>query len=201
VAKEELMRLAVEALRDIDSRALFWVDLGVATREGATAEGIAWNALDWEKIRADLDQWLRSLDPTSCPTSYQVPISDEVMLVFQVRARAEAARGWKSKPTFTLAETIVPTIWLDGEEEASLYDLPIDTVEALATGRRKMALELQSHQETWAMLLGEMNRFGQKSTAEIDPMVLESYASMLGLTEAPPDLGDFDEGWRAINRP
>jgi hypothetical protein len=201
MANEELMRLAVGALRTIDSRALFWVDLGVATAPGATAEGIDWDNLDWEEIRADLDRWLDSLDPASCPTSYQVPIDDEVILVFQARARTEGARGWKGKPSFTLAETIVPTIWLDDGEEASLYDLPVETVEALATGRRRLAMELPSHQETWAMLLGEMNRFGHKSTAEVEPMALESYASMLGLTEAPPDLGDFDEGWQAINPP
>ena len=49
------------------------------------------------------------------------------------------------------------------------------------------------------MLRNKWRRFAQASTSEMEPLVSEPYASMLGLIEAPPEVGDFDEGWRAIN--
>ena len=50
------------------------------------------------------------------------------------------------------------------------------------------------------MLRGQMEHFGHANTGEMNPLVLEPFASMLGLGDAPPgDLGDFDEGWRAIH--
>lgn len=200
MANDELIRAAHSALGDLDPRALFWIDVGVATRGGASTDHIEWEQLDWDGIRAGLERWLDELDPASCPTSFQVPVEDDIMLVFPVRARTAQARGWKGKPSLTLAETVVPTIWFEDGAEASLFALSREDVEALASGRRKLAIELPSHRGTWEMLLGEMNRFGHDNTSAMHPTVLETYASMLGLTEAPPELGDFDTEWRAINR-
>lgn len=44
-----------------------------------------------------------------------------------------------------------------------------------------------------------MEALGNSNTSELEPAVLEVYATMLGLLENPPGLIDFDEGWRAIN--
>lgn len=199
MANDELIRAAHGALGDLDPRAFFWIDVGVATCGGASTDHVEWEELDWEELRASLERWLDQLDPASCPTSFQVPVEEDIMLVFRVRARTPMARGWKAKPSLTLAETVLPTVWFEDGAEASFYSLSRKDVEALATGRRKLAIELQSHRETWEMLLGEMNHFGHNNTSAMRPTVLETYASMLGLTEAPPELGDFDTAWRAIN--
>ena len=68
----------------------------------------------------------------------------------------------------------------------------------LASGQQELAITLPSHQVTWQMLLAEMEHFGRTSTAEMTPILLEPTASALGFVEAPPGLGDFDEGWRAL---
>jgi hypothetical protein len=200
VRNEELIREVVRALGDVDSRALFWVDVIQATRTDAAAPQVDWEAQNWREIRDDVDRWLDELQPSDCPARTTIRISDDVMLVFQARTRTEMARGWKGKPSLTLAETAMPPLQFADGREGSLYDLSIEEIEGLASGHVRLALELPSHRETWQMLLGHMRHFSQKNTAEIEPVILEPYASMLGLTEPPPELGDFDSTWRDMNR-
>lgn len=197
---EALIRSAVRTLRDVDARALFWIDVGQATRTAAVDSKVDWEAQDWDGIRETVDRWLERLQPADCPATQTIPISDDVMLVIRARARSEMARGWTAKPSLTLAEPIVPPLQFADGREGSLYDLSIQEVEALATGQMRLALELPSHRGTWEMLLDQMRAFGQTSTVQIEPMILESYASMLGLTEAPPELGDYDSTWHDLNR-
>jgi len=47
------------------------------------------------------------------------------------------------------------------------------------------------------MLLEQMTHFGQNQ--HVPPQLLEPTASALGYVEAPAELGDFDEGWRAVH--
>lgn len=198
MANEELLRAAVRGLRDIDSRRVFWVDLGIATRKDATADQVAWDELDWDEIRADIDRWLDELDPDDRPAQLNWPITEALLLVFQARGRSVMARGWREKPSLVLAEAPTPELHFADGGTGSLYSLSLDEVHGLGSGERRLALELPSHREVWEMLYGQMQALGFANTADMDPTVLEPFAFALGLKEPPPGLGDFDEGWRAI---
>lgn len=199
VASEDLIRLAVAALHDIDGRRLFWVDLITGTRDGASADHIEWEDIDWDEVRSDVERWLDGLNPDDGPATVHWPVDDTVILVFRARPRTEMARGWP-KPSLTLAETAIPAFYLADGTKKVLSDLSLEEVHLLANGETRVALELPSHRETFEMLAKELEGFGQTNTSELAPAFIEVYAGMLGLTETPPGLGDFDEGWRAINR-
>jgi hypothetical protein len=163
----------------------------------------------WPSIREEAEAWLETLEPdTLDPSSeeavlaFGVPDRDDVRLLLRARPRSLQARGYNRQRSLVVAAAppVTPALrFADGTSE-SLYALPIDTVRDLAAGLRKLAIELPSHRDTWEMLLDQMEHFGQANTSEMEPLVLEPFASALGLADPPPgDLGDFDEGWRAIN--
>jgi hypothetical protein len=205
----ELEREAGRELRDLDARAYFWIDVAVAKVHGTSADDVDWTVLDWPRLRDEAEAWLETLDPDTVDPStpdavlpFEVPGRDDVKLLLRARPRWPELRGYKRQRSLALATAppeTPPLQFADGASE-SLYALPIETVRDLAAGRRRLAIELPSHHETWDMLRGQMEHFGQANTSEMEPLVLEPYASMLGLADAPPgDPGDFDEGWRAIH--
>lgn len=146
-----------------------------------------------------MDKWLDGLDPDGPPATATWPITENLVLVFRARGRTAMAREWRDKPSLVLAETPTPDLQFADGSTGSLYSLSLDDVHALVTGERRLALELPSHREVWDLLYGEMRALGYADTSEMNPMLLEPIASALGLKEAPPGLGDFDEGWRAIH--
>ncbi len=80
-----------------------------------------------------------------------------------------------------------------------LISLSLDDVDALAAGAARVVGQGASYRDTFATLAGEMRHFGLGAVAELHPTVVTGYAGMLGLVEPPPSLGNFDQGWRAIN--
>jgi hypothetical protein len=206
---EELKGQAGRELADLDAPACFWIDIAVAKRQDASADDIEWTALDWHRIREEAEEWLETLDPDTLDPStpaavlaFDVPDRDDAKLLLRARPRSANSRGYKRQRSLVLADAppdTPPLRFADGAAE-SLYALPIETVRDLATGRRRLAIELPSHSEVWGMLLDQMEHFGQDNTSKMNPLSLESFASALGLAEPPPgDPGDFDEGWRAIH--
>src|SRR5207249_3991318 len=50
---EELKREAGRELRDLDERALFWIDVAVAKHHGVSADDVDWTAMAWSRIREE----------------------------------------------------------------------------------------------------------------------------------------------------
>jgi hypothetical protein len=46
----------------------------------------------------------------------------------------------------------------------------------------------------------EMDHFGWTTIADMPDPVMQTYAAMLGLTTASSGLGNYDAGWRGLNR-
>jgi hypothetical protein len=198
MTNEELSAAAANALATIDRRRLFWVDIGVMTRDGGSLADVAEGEIEWAAIRAEVDRWLDVLEPDAAPAQTTWPLTDRVGLFFRARPRSPLARGAPT-PSFTHAKTQIPKFYLDSGEERSLANLTLDEVRQLARGERRLMLELPSHRAAFESLADMMEHFGRSSTAEIHPTELEVFAGILGLIEVPPGLGDFDEGWRAIH--
>ena len=45
-----------------------------------------------------------------------------------------------------------------------------------------------------------MRHFGLQGVADAPPEVISTYAGMLGLIAAPPELGNYDATWSALHR-
>lgn len=205
---DKLKAKAVEELRGIDHQNLFWVDIAVATADGASSDDVDWEEFDWAAVRAQLDEWLPTLDAdtldpagSAATLTWPAPGRDDVLLVARARARSREMRGNTRYPSLAIADPEeIPELQFRDGTSGSLYALSIETVRDLATGEQALAIELPSHRATWLTLLEEMQHFGYGNTSEIARLLLEPTASALGFVAAPDELGDFDETWRAINR-
>jgi hypothetical protein len=190
-------------LRDIDQRRLFWVKLAVMTATDASksADDIDWPQFDWDSLRAELESWLQTLSPTTTD-QYIHPVTDWLRLVFVARPRNETLRGVRRWPSLTHAEPPPPPpLQLADGDTADFRDLTLAQVQDFASGRARLAIELPSHQTAWTVLVQTMKATGATSTSAMNKLELEVHAAMLGLVEGPQgELGDFDEGWQAVNR-
>jgi hypothetical protein len=201
---DELVNSAKRELREIDRRRLFWVRLGVETApdSGASPDDVDWRAFTWAPLRDALDTWLDELGSDAEPAEFRRPVHDTLRLCFLAQLRrAPGARGYRRLPSFTLAEPDrFPPLQFEDGETAVLEDLPIETVRELASGHRRLAIELVSHRAAWSTLYEEMAALGRSTTAQMDPLELEVHAAALGLVEeADKVMGGFDEGWRAVH--
>jgi hypothetical protein len=204
MANDELRSTAARELRHIDPRFRFWVALGVATPRGSdtSADDVDWTAFDWAPVRDELEAWLDGLPDDTPETTKPVPVNEELVLVFIATPRRADAVGYRRMPSFKYsdADPFPPLRFADGDA-GSLESLPIGVARELAAGDRTLAIALPSHQEAWQMLAQQMDAQGLADTSPMHSVELEVYASMLGLVDPPAGpLGDFDEGWRAINR-
>ena len=201
---DELVKSAKRELREIDRRGLFWVRLGVETApgSGASPDEVDWHKFAWASLRDALDTWLDDLGSDVAQAEFRWPVHDTLRLCFLAQLRrAASARGYRRLPSFTLAEPDpFPLLQFEDGETAALEDLRIETVRELASGHRRLAIELVSHRAAWSTLYGEMAALGRSTTAQMDPLELEVHAAALGLVEQVDKvMGSFDEGWRAVH--
>jgi hypothetical protein len=205
MSNDELTTAAARELRHLDPRFRFWIALGISKPQGShtSANDVDWTNFDWASLRDDLEAWLEDLsDDTAPETSKTFLVTDELALVFLVEPRRKAAVGYRRMPSFKHSDPdpFPPLNFADGSTGA-LEALSIAAVSELAAGQRALVIALPSHREAWDVLREAMQAAGISSTSEMDRLQLETTASMLALTEPPSGpLGDFDEGWRAINR-
>jgi hypothetical protein len=179
------------------------VALAVATdpkRPGAV-DRVDCQAYDWGALRAKLQGWIAAL-PEGGAAALDEPVNHELFLRVSAKPRSDAMRGVRRWPSFNLAGTApFPTLHFADGRTADLGSLTLFEVQELADGEARLAIEQPSHQEAWAALLEIMLLHGAPDTSALNRLEVEVYAAMLGLTESPTgELGDFDEGWRAINR-
>lgn len=196
-------RTVFEALRPIDPKGLFNVslaemdfrDVGEHVPEDFPAAELA----------AFVDDWLDGLDPDASVDPNAPPSQTEwrgggVRLVIRARGRGPSWRGWTDVPSFNMLEPKFGDLHLVSGEERRLIDLTLEEIDGLARGELRLVGQGASYQETFKSIGDEMRHFGLRSVAELPPAAIEVYASMLGLMSAPPDLGNYDAGWRDINR-
>lgn len=81
-----------------------------------------------------------------------------------------------------------------------LIDLTLDEVDQLAAGELRVVGQGQSYQATFKMLSEQMRHFNWSSVADMPLEVITTFAGMLGLVAAPPQLGNYDAGWRGLHR-
>lgn len=49
------------------------------------------------------------------------------------------------------------------------------------------------------MIAGMLEHFRLSTIGELDPTQITVFAGALGLVEVPPELGNFEQGWREIH--
>jgi hypothetical protein len=202
VGSEELKRYAGRGLRDLDERLIFWVGLSVASAKDApgAVDRVDWESYDWSALRTDIEAWLVGL-PDGTSATFDHAVNEELHLMFTARPRRDAARGLRRMPSFNLSDSPpFPPLQLADGSTADFATLTLFEVQAFADGEMRLAIEQPSHQVAWGALLEVMLTQGVPDTSALNPLELEVHASMLGLAESPGgELGDFDEGWRAVN--
>jgi hypothetical protein len=194
---EAWQRTIFEALRPADPRALFnlaMLELDLRETPGRRPEDFP-----ADDLVAFMNGWLDGLDPEAGPhvAEWKGP---GVRLKFQARGRGASWRGWKAMPSFNMLEPQIEDLHLTPGGRKRLIDLTLPEVEQFAAGELRVAGQGQSYQDTFRALAAEMNHFGCATVADLPLPAISVYAGMLGLFEPPPNLGNFDAGWRAIHR-
>ncbi len=103
-------------------------------------------------------------------------------------------------PSFNQLEPEIDDLHLVSGERMRLIDLDREQIGRLASGDLSVVGHGASYQDTFQGLAEEMNHFGWKTVADMPEPVMQTYVAMLGLTTATPGLGNYDAGWRALNR-
>ena len=85
-------------------------------------------------------------------------------------------------------------------EERRFIDLSLGEIESVAEGEDRLVGQGASYEDTFGGMRDEMKHFGLTTVAELHPTVIATYAAMLGLTEAPAAMGNYDATWREMNR-
>jgi len=190
-------RTVFEALRPIDPEALFHVSLlEMDFREVEDHDLADFPASD---LVAFVDDWLRNLDPDAGESMNEWE-GGGVRLVLCAKGRGASWRGWGAMPTLSYLEPEIGDLHLASGTRRRLIDLSLDEAEHLASGELRVVGQGPSYQETFTTLADYMRQLGLKSVAEIPLEAITTYGSMLGLIGAPPDLANYDAGWRAVHR-
>ncbi len=185
----------IESLRAVDPPALFW--LGLSEVDFRQAPGHQLDDFPFGDVRAFVDEWLSTLDPDGpeATTEWQ---GGGVRLGFRAKGRKAMARGWTATPSLNLLEQQMADLHLVDGGRRQLHTLTIDDVRRLASGELRVVGQGASYQETFKSIAEMLEHFGLSEVAELPPEVIQTFAGMLGLVEAPPELGNFEQGWRAV---
>jgi hypothetical protein len=190
-------RVVYEALRPIDPSAQFNVGLAeLDFRETAGHRPVDFPA---EDLVAFVDGWLAGLDPDGDASTTEWR-GGGVRLVLNARGRGPSWRGWTDMPSFNQLEPEVADLHLTSGERRRLIDMAREEIAQLGSGDLSVVGQGASYQDTFGGMAEEMDRFGWKTVAEMPEPVMQTYAAMLGLTTAAPGLGNYEAGWRALNR-
>jgi hypothetical protein len=195
---ETWTRSVYEALRPIDPKAHFNVGLAELDFRGTAGHRPA--DFPANDLAAFVDGWLDGLDPDDSEASTIEWDGGGVHLVLRARGRSQSWRGWKDMPSFNQLEPEIDDLHLTSGEHVKLIDLDREQVGRLASGDLSVVGQGDSYQDTFQGLAEEMDHFGWKTVADMPEPVMQTYAAMLGLTTATPGLGNYDAGWRALNR-
>jgi hypothetical protein len=192
---EEWQREIIESLRPVDPPAVFWLGLSEVDFRGAPGHRL--QEFPFENLRAFVDEWLSTLNPDGpeATTEWQ---GGGVRLGFRAKGRTAMARGWKAMPSLNLLEQRMADLHFVEGERRQLHTLTLDEVRRLATGELRIVGAGVSYPETFKSMAEMLEHFGLSEVAELPPQALQTFAGMLGLVEAPPDLGNFEQGWRAV---
>jgi hypothetical protein len=196
---ETWTRTVYEALRPIDPEAQFNVGLAELNFRGTPGHRPAdFPASD---LAAFVDGWLDGLDPDANGESPTIAWEGGgVRLVLRALGRSSRSRGWKDMPSFNQLQPEVGDLHLTSGERRRFIDMDREQIGRLAGGDLSVVGQGASYQDTFQGLAEEMDHFGWKTVADMPEPVMQTYAAMLGLTTATPGLGNYDAGWRALNR-
>lgn len=103
-------------------------------------------------------------------------------------------------PSFNLLEPKIGDLHLSSGERRRFTDMDREEVGRLASGELAVMGQGASYQDTFRGIAEEMDHFGWRTVADMPEPVVQTYGAMLGLTTAAPGLGNYDAGWRALNR-
>ena len=194
---EAWQRTVFEALRPIDPPALFHVSLlEMDFRDVMGHELADFPAGD---LVAFVDKWLESCDPDAgvFRSEWQ---GGGVRLVLRAKGRGPSWRGWTGTPSLSYLEPEMGDLHLVSGGRRRLIDLSLDEVDQLASGDLRVVGQGPSYQETFVTLADQMRYFDWKSVADMPREVITTFATMLGLVEAQPGLGNYDAGWSELHR-
>jgi hypothetical protein len=194
---ETWQRTVFEALRPIDPTAQFNVGLAELDFRGTPGhEPIDFPASD---LATFVGRWLDGLDPDdeASTTGWE---GGGVRLVLRAKRRGPSWRGWKDMPSFNQLEPEIGDLHFTSGEPRRFTEMDREQIGRLASGDLSVVGQGASYQDTFQGMAEEMDRFGWKTVAEMPEPVMQTYAAMLGLTTATPELGNYEAGWRALNR-
>jgi hypothetical protein len=103
-------------------------------------------------------------------------------------------------PSFNQLEPEIGDLHLTSGERRRFTDMDREHIRRLASGDLSVVGQGVSYRDTFQGLAEEVDQFGWKTVADMPDPALQTYAAMLGLTTAAPGLGNYDAGWRALNR-
>lgn len=192
---EKWLREIIESLRAVDPPALFW--LGLSEVDFRQAPGHQLNDFPFDGLRAFVDEWLSTLDPDGAEATTEWH-GGGVRLGFRAKGRKTMERGWTAMPSLNLLEQRMADLHLVDGGRRQLHTLTLAEVGRLASGELRVVGQGASYQETFKSVAEMLEEFGLNEVAELPPAVIQTFAGMLGLVEAPPELGNFEQGWRAV---
>jgi hypothetical protein len=194
---ETWQRTVFEALRPIDPDAQF--NVGLAELDFRGVMGHSPDHFPSDELVAFVDGWLEGLDPDSDDATTEWE-GGGVRLVIRAKGRGPSWRGWKDMPSFNLLEPKIGDVHLSSGERLRFTDMDREEVGRLAAGELVVMGQGASYQDTFQGIAEEMDHFGWRTVADMPEPVVQTYGAMLGLTAAAPGLGNYDAGWRTLNR-
>jgi len=194
---EVWQRTVFEALRPIDPDAQF--NVGLAELDFRDVLGHSPGDFPAADLAAFVDAWLGGLDPNGGDATTEWK-GGGVRLVIRAKGRGKSWRGWKDMPSFNQLEPAIGDLHLTTGEPLQVNDMDREQVGRLGSGDLTVVGQGASYRDTFQGMAEEMDHFGWKAVADMPEPVMQTYAAMLGLTTASPGLGNYDTGWRALNR-
>jgi death-on-curing protein len=190
-------RTIFNALRPIDPSARFHVSLSeLDFRDVKTSRPEDFPA---NELVAFVDGWLESITPTQTPHETEWE-GGGARLTIQARGRGPSWQGWKGIPSFSLLEPEIGELHFTSGETKRFLDLTLEDIDQLAAGDAALIGQGPSYQDTFSGIAHEMRHFKWSSVADMPVNLILVHASMIGLVEGPPDLGNYDATWSAMNR-
>jgi len=186
-----------EALRPIDPRVQFNVSL--TELDFRDTPGHETSDFPASELAAFVNAWLDGLDPDAEATTTEWE-GGGVRLVARAVGRGQSWRGWADMPSFNMLEPEIGDLHLASGERRRLIDMGRQEVGRLASGDLRVVGQGASYQDTFRDMAEQMDQFGWEAVVDMPDPVTQTYAAMLGLTTATPGLGNYDAGWRALNR-
>lgn len=192
---EAWTREIIESLRAIDPPALFWV--GVTEIDFREASGHRRDEFPFEALRRFVNDWLATLDPDGNDALIEWHDSG-VRLGFRAKGRTSMASGWKAMPSLNLLEQPMDDLHLVEGGRRQLHTLTLEEVRRLAAGELRIVGQGASYQDTFRSIAEMLEQCELTEVARLPTQAITVFGGMLGLVEAPPGLGNFEQGWRAL---